>query len=272
MSLPRFYVPELPMTGSVSLDQQEARHASQVLRLAVGDAVELFDGRGGSAAGTISQVSKRGMDVQVVERTDVDRELPRSIELLVALPKGDRQKQLIDSLVQLGVHRLTPLATRRSVAQPVAAAIDRLTRGVIESSKQCGRNRLLEIGQPTTLDSLLLGQPESASSELLSIDESVAEGRAGRAGRANGLLRCFAHPYGNSQALAFMAALEPASVQFLVGPEGGLTDEEADALVAAGWLQVSLGARILRVEMAATAIAAWWSVHTSATTSDRISG
>ncbi len=77
---------------------------AEVLRLAPDDACIAFDGQGGEARCVVRQVSKRNVELEVLERTDTDRELPKRIVMIVALPKGDRQKALVDSLVQLGVH------------------------------------------------------------------------------------------------------------------------------------------------------------------------
>ena len=84
----------------------------------------------------------------ILSRESVNRELPFDLTLGVALPKGDRQKWLVEKAVELGVTRIVPLRTRRGVAQPVEQALVRLRRAVIEASKQCGRNRLLQIDQP----------------------------------------------------------------------------------------------------------------------------
>src|SRR5205823_14535109 len=89
-------------------------------------------------------------ELSIIERREVSRELSFSLTLAVALPKGERQKWLIEKATELGVTRIVPLVTERGVAQPVESALDRLRRGVIEASKQCGRNRLMEIAQSKT--------------------------------------------------------------------------------------------------------------------------
>ena len=122
MTLPRFYQEHLPVTGCFCLNDDELRHARSVMRLSVGDEVSAFDGRGGEAKCAITHVSHRRMELQVLARSDSDRELAVAVHFLVALPKGDRQKSLVDFLVQLGVHSLRPLITRRGVAQPVDSA------------------------------------------------------------------------------------------------------------------------------------------------------
>ncbi len=253
MSLPRFFHPQLPPDGDVALDDAEARHASNVLRLELGAEVILFDGCGGEARGTVAAMDKRSVVVSITARTDSNRELRRPLELLVALPKGDRQKTLVDGLVQLGVTRLIPLICQRGVAQPTASALERLQRGVVESSKQCGRNQLMAISAPYTISQAISQQY---------ISESDGQFR----------LRCVAHPYGTRQTLSELALSELARSELAdcqagqvaggimaVGPEGGFTDAEMQQWAQAGWPAVDLGPRILRVEMAALQLAAWWS-------------
>ncbi len=235
MAWPRFFTEHLPASGVFQLDEDESRHASNVLRMATGDVCLAFDGCGGEAKCTVTQLSKRAVELGIVERLDTDREVSKSIRILVALPKGDRQKTLVDSLVQLGVQSLQPLITSRGVAQPVDSALARLRRNVIESSKQCGRNRLMEIAEAVTLDQL--------SQQLQSGNE----------------LRIFAHPYGDVVSLSQVSPAVTAadSVTALIGPEGGFTDEEANTLRSSGWTALTLGPRIMRVEVAATFISSW---------------
>ncbi len=236
MAWPRFFVTQLPAAGVFQLDEDESRHASGVLRMSVGGVCLAFDGLGGEALCSVTQVSKRLVVLQVDERLDTNRESPKPITIAVALPKGDRQKTLIDFLVQLGVHSFQPLVTKRGVAQPVDAALVRLRRSVVESSKQCGRNQLMNILEPVDLAYWI----------------SVSKPHAG--------LSIFAHPYGEVIPLNDLQPNAKSAEQStaLIGPEGGFTEEEADSLRVAGWIAASLGPRLLRVEVAATHIASWW--------------
>lgn len=248
MSLPRFFHPQLPLQGEVPLDDQEARHASNVLRLARGAECVLFDGQGGEAQGVVAALDKRSVSVSIIARTDCNRELVRPLELLVALPKGDRQKTLVDGLVQLGVTRLTPLICQRGVAQPTASALERLQRSVVESSKQCGRNQLLAISHPQTIEQAI----------------SQASSQADAAGHrpAQSELCCVAHPYGARQSLRELAsdqAAQASGARIAVGPEGGFSEAEIEQWSQAAWPTIDLGPRILRIEMAALQLAAWWS-------------
>lgn len=246
MAIPRFLVNALADGGMLALDEAESRHAAQVLRLSPGAEVILFDGQGGEALATVAQLSKRAVTVHIERRTDTNRELTHAIELVVALPKGDRQKTLVEALVQLGVTQLTPLASQRGVAQPNDSALGRLERYVIEASKQCGRNQLMKIGRPVELAELALSSG--------GVDTPAT----------SSLYRLFAHPYGPGHALdaiwqPLATAAAPIACRAVVGPEGGFTDEECQLLRQHDWLQAQLGPRVLRVEMAAMAIAARWS-------------
>lgn len=247
MSLPRFYLFPLPAFGQADLTADDARHAQSVLRLKVGAEVVLFDGQGLEAAAAIIGLSRGVVTVDILRTESVSRELNCPLELVVALPKGDRQKLLVDMLVQLGVDQLTPLECNRSVAQPTSNTIDRLRRAAIETNKQCGRNQLMKINQPTSIAKLL---------EQLPPTESAV---------ATPSLRLFSHPYGACGSLASYlesvhSSLRPA--QIAIGPEGGFTDVECEQLRGAGWSQVGLGKRILRIETAAVMIAATWAALT----------
>jgi 16S rRNA (uracil1498-N3)-methyltransferase len=216
----------------VLLAGDEARHLVGVMRARVGDEVTLFDGSGSEFAARIVKLGKQAVDLEVVARKEISRELTLPLTLGVALPKGDRQKWLVEKATELGVTRLVPLVTERGVAQPVEAALDRLRRSVIEASKQCGRNRLLEIGQPQTLAEFAATAPPDA-------------------------LRLIAHPGGADVSTRTTGD----ELWAAVGPEGGFTDDEVAVAEHAGWQRVSLGRAILRVETAALALAAWWAMR-----------
>jgi 16S rRNA (uracil1498-N3)-methyltransferase len=226
----RFFVSEAIVGPRASLVGDEARHLAGVLRARVGDEVTLFDGRGAEFAARVEAVGKQTVELSILARRDISRELPVELTLAVALPKGDRQKWLVEKATELGVTRLVPLITERGVAQPVAAALARLARGVIEASKQCGRNRLMEIAPPCTLAEL----SAAASSDAL---------------------RWLADPGGAP--LAGEAVKQGQPIVAAIGPEGGFTEAERAAAMTAGWRAVGLGPSILRIETAAMAVAAW---------------
>jgi 16S rRNA (uracil1498-N3)-methyltransferase len=209
----RFFLAAAQSGDRAVLTGDEARHLARVLRGQPGDEVVVFAGTGAEWPARIVRVA----------RDEVD------LVLAVALPKGERQKWLVEKLTELGVDRLVPLVTTRGVAEATAAARARLERGVIEACKQCGRNTLMEIGEPR------------------SVADALAE-------RPHGAAAIIAHPGGGPLHPAVVGSAE--HVLALVGPEGGFTDAEVEAAERAGAVQASLGPHILRIETAAIALAA----------------
>lgn len=219
------------------LSGPEAHHLASVMRVKPGEEVTLFDGGGAEFLCRVETVGKREIALAVLSRHEVDREPRRKVTLFCALPKGDRQKRLIEQSVELGVRRFVPLRTRRAVVQPDADVCERLRRAVLEASKQCGRNVLMEIG-----DSSSVPPPDEFFSSLPNV------------------LKLIAHPGASLTpiAAAHAANTTPTTpIALLVGPEGGFSDEEAAAALAAGWQPVDLGPRILRIETAAVTLTAW---------------
>jgi 16S rRNA (uracil1498-N3)-methyltransferase len=231
----RFFVSEPITTDRARLDGPEAHHLLHVMRADVGQAITLFDDSGAEFAAVVQRLYRSEVDVRIVERRAIDRELPFTLTVGVALPKGDRQKWLVEKLTELGVAVLVPLSTERCVAQPTCGTIARLTRTVIEASKQCGRNRLMQITAPRNWPDWI------SQNHVAGVPPST-------------LRRLLAHPGGSS--LAQLDLSSPHPTQIAVGPEGGLTDAEVACAVRAGWQAVDLGPRILRVETAAIALAA----------------
>jgi 16S rRNA (uracil1498-N3)-methyltransferase len=226
----RFFVEPRLASGPARLVGSEADHLIRVLRAQVGDEVVLFDGSGAEFRSRIVSVGRSQVDLQVLEQCVIDRELSPQLLLAVALPKGDRQRWLVEKAVELGVTQLIPLATERGVAQPVDRAVQRLQRAVIEASKQCGRNRLMTISSPQTIAECLAAAPPDCQ-------------------------RWVIHPGESSRPLrAIFALAEQRSILAIIGPEGGFTEPEI-ASCGAECHFVSLGSRILRIETAALAVA-----------------
>ena len=144
---------------------------------------------------------------------------------------------MVEKAVELGVRRLVPMRTTRSVVQPGPQMDVRLRRAVIEASKQCGRNHLMEIAPPQDWAGWVAAGGDAA-------------------------LRLLAHPGGISVSAATTHAApaaahaRPGPVFLAIGPEGGLTGEEVRLAADAGWQLVDLGPRILRIETAAVLLVA----------------
>ncbi|MEM8866254.1 MAG: 16S rRNA (uracil(1498)-N(3))-methyltransferase [Planctomycetota bacterium] len=236
----RFFCTE-PITGDQAvLADQEAHHLLHVMRLKVGASVVLFDGTGAEFDAEVRQCGRREVELAVLAHREVDRELPAPLVVGVAMPKGDRQRWLVEKLTELGVTAMTPLITERTVGQTSANSLEKLRRVVIESSKQCQRNRLMQITEPLPWAKFL-------EHEVASL---VAPPRGINA-------RVLAHPSGDLPVSPLLDTrqLENLSVTVAIGPEGGFTDEEVEQARAASFHAMSLGPTILRIETAAIAMA-----------------
>jgi 16S rRNA (uracil1498-N3)-methyltransferase len=247
----RFFAAEPISSDRAKLDGPEAHHLLHVMRATIGQEVTVFDGSGAEFVAAVTACGRASVELKILERIEVDRELPFSLTVGVSLPKGDRQKWLVEKLTELGATELVPLATERGVAQPTDNALDRLQRSVIEAAKQCGRNRLMRIAGPRTWGAWVahgwLGQSVTPTQvESGALPQAHAPAKSVR--------RLVAHPAVRPLVELDLAVPQPTILA--VGPEGGLTDDEIVAAEAAGWQIVDLGPRILRVETAAVALAA----------------
>jgi 16S rRNA (uracil1498-N3)-methyltransferase len=226
----RFFVTRPPPPGETVLTGPEAHHLAAVRRFAAGDRVVLFCGDGNEYPAEILAVGKKQVTLTVSVAVPVSREVGFRLEIAAALPKGDRGDFLVEKLTELGATRLVPLVTARAVVRPGESRVENLRRAVIEASKQCGRNVLMRVDPPAAWEAFLRAADLPATRYLL--HPAISAG-VNPAARSN----------------------PPADVVVAVGPEGGFTDDEVAAAVAAGWRPVSLGPRVLRVETAAVAAA-----------------
>lgn len=226
--MPDRYFSAEPINGpTVTLEGNEAHHLLHVMRAQPGLELVVFDGRGGEFAAEVIRCQRSTVEIAVGDRQELERELPFKLTLAVALPKGDRQRWLIEKAVELGVSRLIPLQTARSVGKSTGkaeAGRAKLARYVIEASKQCGRNRLMEIAPS------------------VSWQDFAAQSTTGR--------RVIAHPGGRPCGEVDWQ-VNTDDLQIAIGPEGGFADDEVAHAVAAGWETVGLCSRILRIETAA---------------------
>jgi len=231
-SLPRLFVRTALAEGaSVELDAAQANYLSNVMRLGVGAELLVFDGRSGEWLGRIGEVAKKRMTLSVERRTRSSEAIP-DVWLAFAPVKRTQTDWLVEKATELGVARLLPVMTQRTVAERVK--LERLQAIAIEAAEQCGRTVLPAFDEPVALKQLLTGRDPTR--RLFFADE-------------NG---------GDAASTAFAAG--PALI--LIGPEGGFTDHERETIRAApNVVAISLGPRILRAETAAlAALAAWMSV------------
>jgi 16S rRNA (uracil1498-N3)-methyltransferase len=231
MRLTRVHVPG-PLTSGHrhTIDGDAANHIGRVLRLQRGDPLTVFDGRGGEYAARIEEFRNSTVIVLVGEPSTVVRESPLSLTLAQGVSRGERMDWVVQKATELGVSRIVPVLTERTVVRLDAKQAERKLlhwRGIATAAcEQSGRDRIPAIDEPLDLAAFLAAADGHATRALLS-------------------------PAGNLR-IAELARPE-AGMIVLIGPEGGLAESEQRAAMAAGFLAVRLGPRVLRTETAAVA-------------------
>jgi 16S rRNA (uracil1498-N3)-methyltransferase len=229
--IPRFHCPfPLAPGASVDLPPEAAHHAAKVLRLDDGDAVVLFDGRGGEWTGRLRRVGKT-IAVALESFDADDRQPPVVITLAQGLPAADKMDWIVQKAVELGVARIAPVACRRSVIRLSGERLERRLAHwqavAIAACEQCRRNLVPEVAPLVDLPQFL-GQTAGDNGMRLVLAPGATTRLAGLS-KPNG------------------------PVTLLIGPEGGFEDGELAAAQAAGFQAVSLGPRVLRTETAGPA-------------------
>jgi 16S rRNA (uracil1498-N3)-methyltransferase len=238
MPSPRFYCSE-PLAAHQTLTLPEAlAHHVRVLRLAAGCQIVLFDGCGGEYSAVLDFNGKIAV-ATLAAHQPIEAELGGQITLLQGLPSGDKMDWVIEKAVELGVARIIPIAAQRSVLQLTGLRLEKRVlhwNKIIEAaSEQCGRNRLLQIESPLSLEKALT--------------EYKTENR----------LLC--DPDGTEPFNAWLTSLQAnlsinRSITLIVGPEGGWSQQELDCARRHNVQSVKFGARVLRTETAALAMVA----------------
>jgi len=228
--MPRFYCPPpLPLSGSFDLPPDAAHHASRVLRLREGGAVQLFDGIGNECHGLITELGGKRVVVGNIIAIDADRESPLKVLLAQALSSSEKMDWVIQKATELGVAEIQPIDTERSVARLSAErAVKRLEHWqqvAISACEQCGRNTLPQIHPPLDIMVWLQQMQKVADSKFILLPQDAAS------------LHAQAKPQGR--------------IALLIGAEGGFTQAESDTALHCGFTAIRMGARVLRTETAA---------------------
>jgi len=231
--MPRLYFPDdIPAHGECTLPQAQAHHAMHVLRLAAGDAVTLFDGRGTEYAATVARVGRREITVRIADARPVDRESPLPVTLAQAVSSGERMDYTIQKAVELGVAHIQPIASQRSVVrlngERAEKRIAHWQYVVIAACEQCGRNVVPEVAPLLSFMDWIGALPVGGDELRLMLSPHAAK---------------------NLEELS-----RPATgAMLLAGPEGGFDPGEIEAAQARGFIALRLGPRVLRTETAALA-------------------
>jgi 16S rRNA (uracil1498-N3)-methyltransferase len=233
-----FVEPERLKDDVLVLAGEDHRYLTRVLRLVVGDRLVLFDGRSVEADGTIVRVGPRALEVQVDARRSTEAADRPDFTLMMALVKGDKMDFVVQKATELGVTRVIPVTTVRSIPRGLDAsgavrALGKRARWVKiarEGARQCGRIDVPEVEPVTPLKTALLAAHKEAFKLML------------WEGAREHLLR------------QVLPAEKPQRIIALVGPEGGFADDEVAAAREAGFQVAGLGPRILRTETAAVVV------------------
>ena len=242
MSRVRLYVPAERLEGArLTLTGDEHKHLARVLRARAGDRLTLFDGAGTEVEAEVARVGARETELALGARHAGGVPAPPVvITLLVAVPRGERMDLVVQKTTELGVARIVPIVTERSVARPQPKQRARWEKIAREAARQCGRADVPSVDDPMALAAAV------AAPDLPAVRFALWEAERAHALRA-ALARAFA-------ADAASRRLPPTAL--LVGPEGGFPPDEVALAAAAGFVPVGLGPRVLRVETAAiTAVA-----------------
>lgn len=217
------------------LPQQAADHVAKVLRLKPGALLTVFDGRGGEYDAELLSVARAAVELRVGTHRAVERESPLRVTLLQSLARGEKMDWIVQKATELGVDAIVPLAAERSVVQLDGGRAERRVAHwqavAIAACEQSGRNRVPRIEAPLPFDAACQPPAEPAQCRWMLVPGAArpltvaSEAAAGRCTR----------------------------IALLVGPEGGLTDEEQATAARLGFEDVSLGPRVLRTETAGVA-------------------
>ena len=225
-AVPRFYLPPSAWTETPFLGGDEAKHLAQVLRIRPGAMVTVFDGLGNHAGARVLSVSKQRVDLMLELAEFTPTPLPE-ITLAQAIPKGKNMDWIVQKAVELGVSRIQPIVTRHTIVSPGGDKAEKWRRTALEACKQCGRFTIPVIEDPLPFSEWLANRPPAD----LEIIASLAD---------------------NPQNFRGILDSRPdlQSVTMAVGPEGDFSPDETTAALAAGFLPVTLGDLVLRVETA----------------------
>ena len=232
MALTRLFVDSRLASGArITLDADQARYLSKVLRLAVGDDVRVFNGEDGEFTASIDQLRKNAATVALATRIETTTESPLKAHLVQGISRGERMDFVVQKATELGVKRITPVLTEYGVVkldEKRAAKRRNHWQGVAESAcEQSGRVRPPLIDKVISLNAWFGARPKAADADLI--------------------LRP-----GASTPLASIDAPQN-KICLLIGPEGGFSPGEYEDAATAGFKVVSIGPRVLRTETAAVA-------------------
>lgn len=242
-NLPRFHCPTaLNLGDELELPGGTARHV-QVRRMQPDDVITLFNGEGGEFKATIVRMGRSDVVVRVGEKTDTSRELNVHVNLWCGITANERMDWLVEKATELGAISLLPITAERSILKLKGERSDKKLAHwqavAVAASEQCGRNQVMTVTPPLSLAQALMDAKSNQAAQVRWI-LSLSEG-------AKNISEAFA----DAQSCALSLPLE---IIVLSGPEGGLSPGEEALALAAGFVPITLGPRVLRAETAPVAV------------------
>ena len=230
----RFYVPKEAVNGNkIIIGGKEAHHILDVMRLKVSDRVTVFDGTGKEYTGIVREADRRSLSLEITATRDVANKKNCYVTLIQAIPKKDKMDHIIEKATELGVERIVPVVTERTIPDwgdsKKTSAVERWRKISLEAAKQCGRADIPEIGP-------IAGMKEAINS-VEGYDLKLMAALSDKAVKLKDALK----PCRNGK------------VAVAIGPEGDFTAEEISLSEKNGFKVVTLGPRVLKSDTAALA-------------------
>ncbi|MBA7673555.1 Ribosomal RNA small subunit methyltransferase E [subsurface metagenome] len=233
--MPRFFVPREQMGDSerVIIKGKEVRHIARVLRLREGERIEIFDGKGREYLVLLKKVAREKVEGDIIKELKVNREPRVQVTLAQSLPKIDKMDWVVRKCVELGVSRIIPLLSERTIVKleerKASERCRRWQRIAEQSCRQCGRSKVIPVERIRSFKEIL--------EEENGVDLALIPWERGKIKIKN----------------ALKEKRKPRKILVLIGPEGGFSEEEVRGAEAKGIIPVTLGPRILRTETAGLA-------------------
>jgi len=237
-----FLPPDKLTSDKVVIDDENARYLSTVLRTKPGEIITILDGSGQRYIGKILQIQKKEVIVEQIKKESCHAESPVAITLVQGLPKSGKMDLIVQKSTELGVGKIVPLITERSQVRHTHK-VERWRKIALSASQQSGRSKVPVITDPENLEDYLSNQISPLAKGYIENIKGIKLAPVAHI--------IFSEEYGQRNLKQTLTALKDVrEISLLIGPEGGFSGKEVAAAVKHGFLEASLGPRILRTETA----------------------
>ena len=247
----RFLNQPLMIGEEITLQDEDYNYIARVLRSRENDPIVLFNGEGGEYHGNIVEIAKRNLTVKLKKYNPINRTSNIKIHLLQSLAKGEKMELILQKSTELGITSITPLATERSVMHlkkdQTEKRLERWNNIITSACEQCELNIPPMLHAPISIENWIQDVLPTLNTTVITLAPTAIHS-------LGSFLKAFSmpeHPHSEDNSAQ---EITEHSFTIVIGPEGGLTEDEIQALQDAGAKSVSLGQRILRTETAALSV------------------